>query len=150
MKICSQLVSQAEYDEEKAFYVGQNSVERIHGFPQDINVGLNFFYYSICRGSDDSLFYLCKLLTNENPFIETDFEKAKNLLDTYGDSDDPRNCYLYGLIYREYGKNKKAFKYFRHSISSNIADAYFNYAEMLFHGIGCYKNKDKKVWKHEM
>lgn len=23
-----------------------------------------------------------------------------NLLDTYDDSDDPRNCYLYGLIYR--------------------------------------------------
>lgn len=91
----------------------------------------------------DSLFYLCELLTKENPFIETDFEKAKSLLDTYVDSDDTRNCYLYGLIYREYGKNKKVFKYFRDSLSSNIADAYFNYVKKLFHGIGCYKNKDK-------
>lgn len=137
------MVIKSSRDAEQGFYVGKYLIEGTNNFPQNIEIGLKFIEDSMEKGSSDSLFYMCQLLTTKNNYIENNFDRAIQLLHSYYDKTDPRYNYIYGIIFRKRRNHKKAFKCFQRSLIGGSSEAYFNYAQMLFYGQGCTKDKDK-------
>ena len=105
---CKQIIYKSNFDIQKSFLVGKNSLERSNKFPQNKNVGIKFIEHSIKKGSQDALYYYTKLLVTRNNLILQDFKKADQLVKKYSDENDPRFYLINGLIYRHQKNLKKA------------------------------------------
>ena len=146
---CKYLVTQAENDAEKQFYIGTYLIEGKNGFPIKIDLGVKYFERSISGKFIESAIYLSMMLF-EGKLIPKDLKRAKKFLSKHLNSKDLRVLVLYARILLKESNYKESRKYFE--ICAKEGDPYsmYKYAQMLFYGFGCSRNIDNARFYFEL
>ena len=155
---CKKAVLKAETDPEYQFYVGKCLIEKIDGFPKNINVGTAYLTRSADNKYLKGLEYYCEMLI-KGDIIDQDIQLARNYLKpclNCNNEEKPMIFLLYGKAMIKKPNFSIAIKVLDLLIKLDnsklnneqikiVGEGYYQYGKLLYEGKGIEPDREKAL-----